>query len=79
MKVNCHLGITFPMGSYGSQSFGKCDVEFTEVDTELDLAEQLRKGKVTAATVFKLLLEELGNQVKVVEAQKSSGRSYARG
>lgn len=78
MKIDCHLGMTFPLGAFGSNQFGKVDITFGDIDPELPLKEQLDKGKFAASKMFKLLLEEMARQISDMEANNGRGRTARR-
>jgi len=42
-KVNMHLGFTFRVGPLDMNQYGRIDLNVDQIDTELDVKEQLEK------------------------------------
>lgn len=78
MKVDVHVGYTFLVGPISSNQYGRLDVTYREIDTDLPLVEQLQAGRQVAATAFKAALGDLDTQVEVILDGKSSNKISRR-
>ena len=62
-KVSMHLGFTFRVGDLSPNQYGRIDLSFDQIDTELPLDEQLADAGNTADQVWDVLKTKIDSQV----------------
>ena len=62
-KVSMHLGFTFRVGDLSTNQYGRIDLSFDQIDTELPLEEQLADAGNTADQVWDVLKTKIDSQV----------------
>ena len=62
-KVSMHLGFTFRVGDLSTNRYGRIDLSFDQIDTELPLDEQLKDAGHTADQVWDVLRNKVDSQV----------------
>ena len=62
-KVSMHLGFTFRVGDLSTNQYGRIDLSFDQIDTELPLDEQLADAGYTANQVWEVLRAKVDSQV----------------
>jgi len=62
-KVSMHLGFTFRVGDLSTNQYGRIDLSFDQIDTELPLDEQLADAGNTADQVWDVLKTKIDSQV----------------
>lgn len=63
MKLDYHIGVTFQIGSPGSNQYGRIDIRLYEIEVDGNLEAQMQKGVEAARVAFESLLRELDKQV----------------
>jgi len=63
VKVSMHLGFTFRVGDLSTNQYGRIDLSFDQIDTELPLDEQLADAGFTADQVWDVLRTKVDAQV----------------
>ncbi len=58
-----HLGFTFRVGDLSTNQYGRIDLSFDQIDTELPLDEQLKDAGHTADQVWDVLRNKVDSQV----------------
>ena len=58
-----HLGFTFRVGDLSTNQYGRIDLSFDQIDTELPLDEQLADAGNTADQVWDVLKTKIDSQV----------------
>ena len=58
-----HLGFTFRVGDLSTNQYGRIDLSFDQIDTELPLEEQLADAGNTADQVWDVLKTKIDSQV----------------
>ena len=58
-----HLGFTFRVGDLSTNQYGRIDLSFDQIDTELPLDEQLADAGNTADQVWDVLKTKVDSQV----------------
>ena len=62
-KVSMHLGFTFRVGDLSTNQYGRIDLSFDQIDTELPLEAQLADAGHTADQVWEVLRTKVDSQV----------------
>ena len=62
-KVSMHLGFTFRVGELSTNQYGRIDLSFDQIDTELPLDDQLADAAQTADQVWDVLKTKIDSQV----------------
>ena len=58
-----HLGFTFRVGDLSTNQYGRIDLSFDQIDTELPLDEQLADAGYAADQVWDVLKTKIDSQV----------------
>lgn len=70
MKVSIHAGLTFQVGQMSSNQYGRADVTFSDIDTDLPLEPQIKAGKKAAMEAYDVALKELDREVEELYGTK---------
>ena len=62
-KVSVHLGFTFRVGPLDQNQYGRADLTFDQIDTELPLQPQIDGSKDVADVVFGVIKEKIDSQI----------------
>ena len=62
-KVSVHLGFTFRVGPLDQNQYGRVDLTFDQIDTELPLEPQIKDSKDVADVVFGVVKEKVDAQI----------------
>ena len=62
-KISMHLGLTFRVGDLSTNQYGRIDLSFDQIDTELPLEAQLAEAGQTADQVWEVLRTRVDSQV----------------
>ena len=72
-KVSVHLGFTFRVGPLDRNQYGRVDLTFDQIDTELPLAPQIDGSKEVADVVFGVVKEKVDAQMDDILDKKKDG------
>ena len=61
-KVSVHLGFTFRVGPLDQNQYGRVDLTFDQIDTELPIEPQIKDSKEGADVVFGEVKEKIDSQ-----------------
>ena len=64
-KVSMHLGFTFRVGPLDMNQYGRIDLNVDQIDTELDVTEQLEKVQQTVK-----IINGLQSEIGILESRK---------
>ncbi len=62
-KVSVHLGFTFRVGPLDQNQYGRVDLTYDQIDTELDLKPQLEQADSVADIVWGTLKQKIDAQM----------------
>ena len=62
-KVSVHLGFTFIVGPLDQNQYGRVDLTFDQIDTELPIEPQIKDSKEVADVVFGEVKEKIDSQI----------------
>ena len=62
-KVSMHLGFTFRVGDLATNQYGRIDMSFDQIDTDLPLEDQLAEAGNTADKVWEHLKSKVDSQI----------------
>ena len=62
-KVSVHLGFTFRVGPLDQNQYGRVDLTFAQIDTELPIEPQIKDSKEVADVVFGEVKERIDSQI----------------
>ena len=62
-KVSVHLGFTFRVGPLDQNQYGRVDLTFDQIDTELPIEPQIKDSKEVADVVFGEVKEKIDSQI----------------
>ena len=62
-KVSVHLGFTFRVGPLDQNQYGRVDLTYDQIDTELPLQAQLDSSNDVAEGVWKTLKGKVDSQI----------------
>ena len=62
-KVSVHLGFTFRVGPLDQNQYGRVDLTFDKIDTELPIEPQIKDSKEVADVVFGEVKEKIDSQI----------------
>jgi len=62
-KVSVHLGFTFRVGPLDQNQYGRVDLTFDQIDTELPIEPQIKDSKEVADVVFGEVREKIDSQI----------------
>jgi len=63
-KVSMHLGFTFRVGDLQTNQYGRIDLTFDQIDTELPLEPQLKDSQNAAENIWKHLREMVDTRIE---------------
>ena len=63
-KVSVHLGFTFRVGPLDQNQYGRVDLTFDQIDTELPIEPQIKDSKEVADVVFGEVKEKIDSQIE---------------
>tara|TARA_Y100000593_G_C4234826_1_gene298954 strand:+ start:732 stop:950 length:219 start_codon:yes stop_codon:yes gene_type:complete len=62
-KVSVHLGFTFRVGPLENNQYGRVDLTYDQIDTELDVPTQLQAADDVADKVWEQLKTKVDTQI----------------
>lgn len=62
-KVSVHLGFTFRVGDLATNQYGRVDLTYDQIDTEIPLKPQLDAADDVADVVWKTLKGKVDSQI----------------
>ena len=62
-KVSVHLGFTFRVGDLETNQYGRVDLTYDQIDTEIPLKPQLDAADDVADVVWKTLKGKVDSQI----------------
>ena len=62
-KVSVHLGFTFRVGPLENNQYGRVDLTYAQIDTELDVPTQLQAADDVADKVWEQLKTKVDTQI----------------
>ena len=62
-KVSVHLGFTFRVGDLATNQYGRGDLTYDQIDTEIPLKPQLDAADDVADVVWKTLKGKVDSQI----------------
>ena len=62
-KVSVHLGFTFRVGPLDQNQYGRVDLTYDQIETELPLQAQLDSSNDVAEVVWKTLKGKVDSQI----------------
>ena len=62
-KLSVHLGFTFRVGPLDQNQYGRVDLTFDQIDTELPIEPQIKDSKEVADVVFGEVKERIDSQI----------------
>ena len=62
-KVSVHLGFTFRVGDLATNQYGRVDLTYDQIDTEIPLKPQLDAADDIADVVWKTLKDKVDSQI----------------
>ena len=62
-KVSVHLGFTFRVGPLDQNQYGRVDLTFDQIDTELPIEPQIKDSKEVADVVFGEVRAKIDSQI----------------
>jgi len=65
-KISVHLGFTFRVGPLEQNQYGRVDLTFDQIDTELPLEPQIKDSKDVADVVFGTIKEKIDSQIETI-------------
>jgi|TARA_R110000824_G_scaffold145924_3_gene314478 hypothetical protein len=63
-KVSMHLGFTFRVGDLATNQYGRIDMSIDQIDTDLDIEEQLDTSKDAAERVWKVIRTQVDEKLE---------------
>tara|TARA_R100001530_G_scaffold107727_1_gene75389 strand:- start:294 stop:512 length:219 start_codon:yes stop_codon:yes gene_type:complete len=63
-KVSMHLGFTFRVGDLATNQYGRIDMSIDQIDTDLDIDEQLDTSKDAAEKVWKVIRSQVDEKIE---------------
>ena len=63
-KVSVHLGFTFRVGDLASNQYGRVDLTYDQIDTELPLEPQLEASNDVSNVVWDTLKKKVDSQIE---------------
>ena len=63
-KVSVHLGFTFRVGDLATNQYGRIDLSIDQIDTDLNIEEQLDTSKDAAAKVWKVIRSQVDEKIE---------------
>ena len=63
-KVSVHLGFTFRVGPLDQNQYGRVDLTYDQIDTELPLQAQLDSSNDVADIVWGTIKEKVDSQIE---------------
>jgi len=72
-KVSVHLGFTFRVGPLDQNQYGRVDLTFDQIDTELPIEPQIKDSKEVADVVFGEVKERIDSQIDEMLDDKENG------
>ncbi len=68
-KVSVHLGFTFRVGPLDQNQYGRVDLTYDQIDTELPLQAQLDSSNDVAEVVWSTLKNKVDSQIEEMLSQ----------
>ena len=65
-KVSLHLGFTFRVGPLDTNQYGRIDLNVDQIDTDLDVEEQLKEVRGTTDTIWDYVKSEVDSRLDEV-------------
>ena len=59
-----HLGFTFRVGDLATNQYGRIDMSIDQIDTDLDIEEQLDTSKDAAERVWKVIRTQVDEKLE---------------
>ena len=63
-KVSMHLGFTFRVGDLATNQYGRIDLSIDQIDTDLDIEEQLDTSKDAAEKVWNVIRGQVDEKLE---------------
>ena len=63
-KVSVHLGFTFRVGDLATNQYGRIDLSIDQIDTDLDIEEQLDTSKDAAEKVWNVIRGQVDEKLE---------------
>ena len=63
-KVSMHLGFTFRVGDLATNQYGRIDMSIDQIDTDLNIEEQLDTSKDAAERVWKVIRTQVDEKLE---------------
>ena len=63
-KVSMHLGFTFRVGDLSTNQYGRIDMNIDQIDTDLDIEEQLDTSKDAAEKVWNVIRVQVDEKLE---------------
>ena len=63
-KVSVHLGYTFRVGDLATNQYGRVDLTYDQIDTELPLEPQLEASNDVSNVVWDTLKKKVDSQIE---------------
>ena len=63
-KVSVHLGFTFRVGDLATNQYGRIDLTIDQIDTDLNIEEQLDTSKDAAEKVWNVIRGQVDEKLE---------------
>ena len=63
-KISVHLGFTFRVGDLATNQYGRIDMSIDQIDTDLDIEEQLDTSKDAAEKVLNVIRGQVDEKLE---------------
>lgn len=63
-KISVHLGFTFRVGDLATNQYGRIDMSIDQIDTDLDIEEQLDTSKDAAEKVWNVIRGQVDEKLE---------------
>tara|TARA_R110002020_G_scaffold2594_2_gene12354 strand:+ start:5587 stop:5805 length:219 start_codon:yes stop_codon:yes gene_type:complete len=63
-KVSVHLGFTFRVGDLATNQYGRIDLSIDQIDTDLNIEEQLDTSKDAAEKVWNVIRGQVDEKLE---------------
>ena len=63
-KVSVHLGFTFRVGDLATNQYGRIDLSIDQIDTDLNIEEQLDTSKDAAEKVWNVIIGQVDEKLE---------------
>ena len=63
-KISVHLGFTFRVGDLATNQYGRIDMSIDQIDTDLDIEEQLATSKDAAEKVWNVIRGQVDEKLE---------------